>query len=46
MLFMLRFFTVLDLLEGGHVVLVRRFVNAARGLEHDVYRFISGFVQI
>ena len=43
---MLRFFTILDLLESGHVVLVWRFVHATCGLEHDVYRFVSRFVQV
>ena len=46
MLLLLCLLAAIDLLKGGHIVLIRALVNARGRLEHDAYRLVPGIIQV
>ena len=46
MLLLLCLIATIDLLEGGHVVLIWALINARWRLEHDAHRLIPGIIQV
>ena len=46
MLFLLRLLTIINLLQGGHVMVIWALINTTRWLEHDAYRLVPRIIHI